>query len=131
MSIIWLPWLPAFWITIPGSLSFLSNPGPAFPNYPNTASPALNGSSTTIDRGLTPGVIYYLFAKYDGSNRGSVVWFVGDLSGSVTIPKSWTGLALSKGTLFKEEGGGGSVPDSGATAILLGSALNRLRGLKR
>ena len=83
----------------------------------NIGDPSTFGC-TTIDLGLTPGVIYYLFVKYDGSKLGSVVWFVGDLSGSVTIPKSWAGLALSRGTLFKEEGGGGSVPDTGATAIL-------------
>ena len=109
----------------------LNNPGPGFPNYPNAAPPALNGFSTTINLGSTVGVFDYLFAKYDGSNQGSVVWFVGDLSGSVTIPASWTGPGLSRWTLFKEEGGGGNVPDSGSTVILLGTALTGLGAMRR
>ena len=109
----------------------LNNPGPGFPNYPNAAPPALNGFSTTINLGPTVGVFDYLFAKYDGSNQGSVVWFVGDLSGSVTIPASWTGPGLSRWTLFKEEGGGGNVPDSGSTVILLGTALTGLGAMRR
>jgi hypothetical protein len=109
----------------------LNNPGPGFPNYPKAAPPALNGSSTTIDLGLTAGAFDYLFAKYDGPNQGSVVWFVGDMSGSVTIPASWTGLGLSKWTLVKEDGGGGNVPDSGSTVILLGTALTGLGVARR
>jgi len=109
----------------------LNNPGPGFPNYPNAAPPALNGFSTTINLGPTVGVFDYLFAKYDGSNQGSVVWFVGDLSGSVTIPASWTGPGLSRWTLFKEEGEGGNVPDSGSTVILLGTALTGLGAMRR
>ena len=109
----------------------LNNPGPGFPNYPNAAPPALNGSGTIINLGPTAGVSDYLFAKYDGPNQGSVVWFVGDLSWSVTIPGSWTGLGLSRWTLFKEEGGGGNVPDSGSAVILLGTALTGLGAVRR
>ena len=108
----------------------LNNLGPGFPNYPNVAPPALNGFGTTINLGPTTGVFDYLFAKYDGANQGSVVWFVGDLSGSVTIPASWTGIGLSKWTLFKE-GGGGNVPDSSSTVMLLGTALTGLGAVRR
>jgi len=112
-------------------LRSLNNPGPGFPNYPNVALPALNGSSTTIDLGPTAGLFDCLFAKYDGHNQGSVVWFVGDLSGTVTIPGSWTGLGLSKWTLFREEGGGGNVPDSGSTIVLLSTTLTGLSAVRR
>ena len=108
----------------------LNNPGPGFPNYPNATYPALNGFGTTIDLGLTAGVCDYLFAKYDGSSQGSVVWFVGDLSGSVTIPASWTGVGLSRWTLFKE-GGRENVPDSGSTIILLTMAFTGLGAARR
>ena len=108
-----------------------NNPGPGFPNYPNAGLPALHGTGTTMNLGATTGVFDYLFAKYDGPNQGSVVWFVGDLSGSVTIPASWTGLGLSRWTLFKEEGAGGNVPDSGSTVVLLGTALTGLGAVRR
>src|SRR6266542_2529241 len=40
----------------------------------------VNGTSTSIDLGAG-GTYLYLFAKYDGPNYGSEVWYVGDLSG--------------------------------------------------
>jgi hypothetical protein len=108
----------------------LNNPGPGFPNYTNADPPALNGSSTAIDLGPTAGAYDYLFAKYDGPNQGSVVWFVGDLSGSMTIPASWTGVGLSRWTLFKE-GGRENVPDSGATIVLFSTAFTSLGAVRR
>jgi PEP-CTERM motif len=44
-----------------------------------------NGTGTTIDLGAG-GFYDYLFAKYDGPNYGSEVWYVGNLSGLITIP---------------------------------------------
>jgi VPDSG-CTERM motif len=108
----------------------LANPGPGFPNYP-TAVFALNGTGTSVNLGN--GTLYsYLFAKYDGPNAGSEVWYVGTLSGTITIPAK--GLAgqkygLSGWTLFGP-GGGGHVPDGGATAALLGLALAGVAGLR-
>ena len=70
----------------------------------NTFSPlptavwASNGTSTTINLGS--GLYTYLFAKYDGPNYGSEVWYVGDLSGNITIPATAGGYALSGWTLF-------------------------------
>lgn len=95
-----------------------------------TAVFALNGTSTTINLGT--GLYSYLFAKYDGPNAGSEVWFVGNLSGIITIPA--VGLAgqnygLSGWTLFGP-GSGGHVPDGGATAALLGLGLAGLAGLR-
>jgi VPDSG-CTERM motif len=83
-----------------------------------TAVFALNGSSTTIDLGT--GLYSYLYAKYDGPNFGAEVWYVGNLSGIITIPATGGGYGLSGWTLF---GPGGRVPDGGATVMLFGAAL--------
>lgn len=84
-----------------------------------TAVWALNGTGTSIDLGT--GLYGYLFAKYDGPNYGSEVWYVGDLSGVIKIPAKAGGYALSGWTLFGP--GGGQVPDGGSTLALLGLAL--------
>ena len=108
----------------------LNNPGPGFGNYP-TAVFALNGGGTSIDLG--DGTLYsYLFAKYDGPNAGSEVWYVGGMSGIITIPAF--GLAgqnygLSGWTLFGP--GVPGVPDGGATVMLLGAALGALGMARR
>jgi hypothetical protein len=86
-----------------------------------TAVFALNGSTTSIDLGT--GLYSYLYAKYDGPNFGAEVWYVGNLSGSITIPATGGGYGLSGWTLF---GPGGRVPDGGITVMLLGLALGAL-----
>src|SRR5207237_478008 len=58
----------------------------------------VNGTSTTINLGT--GLYTYLFAKYDGPNYGSEVWYVGDLSGIITIPATAGGYGLSGWQLF-------------------------------
>ncbi|PYJ22645.1 MAG: hypothetical protein DME99_04870 [Verrucomicrobia bacterium] len=109
-----------------------ANPGPGFPNYPDAVlAGSVNGTSTTVDLGN--GTLYsYLFAKYDGPNAGSEVWYVGGLSGVITIPGF--GLAgqnygLSGWTLFGP--GTTHVPDGGATVMLLGAALGALGMARR
>jgi hypothetical protein len=92
-----------------------------------TAVFALNGTSTTID--LSTNLYSYLFAKYDGPNYGSEVWYVGNLSGIITIPATAGKYGLSGWTLFGP-GGGNHTPDSGTTAALLGLALTGLAGLR-
>ena len=88
-----------------------------------TAIFAQNGTGTTIDLGAQ-GTFTYLFAKYDGPNFGAEVWYVGNLSGIVTIPALGpSGHALSLWKLFPP---GGQVPDGGATVMLLGAALGAL-----
>ena len=106
-----------------------ANPGPGFPNYPDAVF-AKSGTSTSIDLGT--GNFSYLFAKYDGPNAGSEVWYVGDQSGIITIPAN--GLAgqnygLSGWTLFSP-GGNNHTPDGGATAALLGLGLAGVAGLR-
>ena len=87
----------------------------------------VNGTSTSINLGAG-GLYTYLFAKYDGPNYGSEVWYVGDLSGIIEIPATAGGYGLSGWTLFGT--GVPGVPDGGITAILLGTALGAL-GLAR
>lgn len=86
----------------------------------------VNGNQTSINLGT--GVYSYLFAKYDGPNQGSVIWYVGNLTGTVTIPSDWQGYGLSGSTLFTP---GGQVPEGGATVLLLGIALGTLGMARR
>jgi hypothetical protein len=71
----------------------------------------------------------YLFAKYDGPNYGSEVWYVGDLSGIISIPATAGRYGLSGWTLFGP--GVPGVPDGGTTAMLLGAALGVLGMARR
>jgi hypothetical protein len=88
----------------------------------------LNGTSTSIDLGAG-GLYTYLFAKYDGPNYGSEVWYVGDLNGTIEIPATAGGYGLSGWTLFGT--GVPGVPDGGITAVLLGTALGALGLVRR
>jgi hypothetical protein len=88
----------------------------------------VNGTSTTINLGAG-GLYTYLFAKYDGPNYGSEVWYVGDLSGIITIPATAGRYGLSGWTLFGP--GVPGVPDGGTTAMLLGAALSVLGVARR
>jgi VPDSG-CTERM motif len=110
----------------------LMNPGPGFPNYPDAVLAGFkNGIGTSVDLGN--GTLYsYLFAKYDGKNAGAEVWYVGGISGIITIPGF--GLAgqnygLSGWTLFGP--GVPQVPDGGATVMLLGAAISALGMARR
>jgi hypothetical protein len=87
-----------------------------------------NGTGTSVDLGAG-GLYTYLFAKYDGPNYGSEVWYVGDLSGIITIPATAGGYGLSGWTLFGP--GVPGVPDGGTTAMLLGAALSVLGVARR
>jgi VPDSG-CTERM motif len=93
-----------------------------------TAVFALNGTGTSVNLG-SGGTYSYLFAKYDGPNYGSEVWYVGDLSGVITIPATAGGYGLSGWTLFGP--GAPGVPDGGATVMLLGAALGALGMARR
>jgi VPDSG-CTERM motif len=92
-----------------------------------TAVFAKNGTGTTIDLGT--GLYSYLYAKYDGPNFGAEVWYVGNLSGIITIPATGGGYGLSGWTLFGP--GVTQVPDGGATVMLLGVALGVLGMVRR
>jgi protein with PEP-CTERM/exosortase system signal len=113
-----------------GQTFHIVNGAPSFGATLPTAVFALNGAPGV---NLVPlgagGLFTYLFAKYDGPNQGSVVWYVGNLSGLITIPADWNGYGLSGWTLFGP--GGQGVPDGGMTAMLLGTALGALGMARR
>src|SRR6187401_1820143 len=56
------------------------------------------GGNNQVDLGT--GGFLYLFAKYDGPNYGSEVWYVGGMTGVITIPATAGQYGLSGWTLF-------------------------------
>jgi hypothetical protein len=106
-----------------GQTFHVENAAPAFGASLATAVFDHNGTGTSVDLGAG-GLYSYLFAKYDGPNQGSIIWYVGNLSGVITIPDVWNQYGLSGWTLFGP--GGGGVPDGGTTVMLLGTALGAL-----
>jgi VPDSG-CTERM motif len=100
-----------------------------FGALPSAAALALRGKGT-IDLG-TQVTYDYLFAHYGGPRGGfAEVWYVGDLSGLITIPGNALRHGLSGGALFTAAGGR-TVPDGGTTAMLLGVALGALGVVRR
>jgi protein with PEP-CTERM/exosortase system signal len=100
-----------------------------FGSLPGPATLALRGTGTTINLG-TQGTYHYLFAHYGGPEGGfAEVWYVGNLSGTISIPSIGFGHGLSGWALFTVSGG--AVPDGGTTAMLLGTALGALGIVRR
>jgi hypothetical protein len=97
----------------------------AFGSLP-TATWALNGTGTTINLGAG-GIYTYLFANY--SLAGAHVWYIGNLTGVITIPAIAGFNRLTGWTLFGP--GGVGVPDGGITAILLALAVCTLGMFRR
>jgi hypothetical protein len=106
-----------------GEVYFRSNHG--FKSLPSAAL-ADNGGGRTIYL-RSAGLYTYLFASYDG--YGSEVWYIGNLSGIITIPLLAAGHSLIGWTLFGPRGIG--VPDGGITVMLLGVALGVLALARR
>jgi len=100
-----------------------------FGPLPSPATLALRGTGASINL-RTRGTYDYLFAHYGGSGGGvAEVWYVGDLSGIISIPSIVFGHGLSGWALFKATGG--VVPDGGTTVMLLGTALGALGIVRR
>jgi len=100
-----------------------------FGSLPGPATLALRGTGTMINLG-TQGTYSYLFAHYGGPGGGfAEVWYVGDLSGTISIPATGLGHGLSGWALFTAPGG--AVPDGGTTVMLLGAALGALGMVRR
>jgi len=108
---------------------FALNSGVPSGTLPGAVLSTRGGATDAINLGTTAGVYLYLFAKYDGPNQGSFVWYVGNLVGAITIPSTWGGYGLSGWALFT--GPGGPVPDGGTTVMLLGAALGALGMARR
>jgi hypothetical protein len=100
-----------------------------FGSLPSVLANGTNGSGTSVALGNS-GLYSYLWAHYGGPGGGTVqVWYVGDLNGTITIPGLNGQYGLSGWTLFGP--GGQGVPDSGTTAMLLGTALSALGVARR
>lgn len=100
---------------------------PAALTTPGTVTTVNPPSQVNINIGT--GLYSYLYAKYDGPNAGTEVWYIGDLSGIITIPGFLGRYGLSGYTLFGP--GVPGVPDGGTTAMLLGAALSMLGVARR
>jgi hypothetical protein len=113
----------------PNNVQHITRSTNLFASLPNAlVAGAVSGGGTTIDLGAG-GVFSYLFAKYDGKNDLSLVWYVGDLTGTITIPQLGPlGHGLSGWILFPP---GSQVPDGGTTVTLLGAALGALGMARR
>ena len=97
--------------------------------YPDAVFGVDLGASTTINLGS--GYLY-LLAKYDGPNWGSEIWYVGDLSGTITIPQFPVNQQYGLSHVFLYNGqGGSSVPDGGTTVMLLAAGLGGLMLVRR
>lgn len=123
-----------------------SSNDPAAGNYPDATTVGMASvaagvlaSGGTVDFG-GPGAGYlYLLAKYDGPNYGSVVWYVGGLSGNQVIPLTADGYGLSNVYLFNPSSTPPpppppppvGVPDGGSTAMLLGAGLLGVGTIRR
>ena len=77
-----------------GEVYFRSNHG--FKSLPSAGS-AVNGGGRTLNL-RTGGLYTYLFATYDG--YGSEVWYVGNLTGRITIPFLAAGHSLIRMDAF-------------------------------
>lgn len=95
-------------------------------NFLPAAVQAHNGGGRTLDL-RTAGLYTYLFATYSGS--GTEIWYIGNLSGIITIPFLVSGHHLIGWTLFGPASPG--VPDGGITVMLLGVALGVLALARR
>jgi hypothetical protein len=77
----------------------------------------------------------YLVAKYDASNAGTYVWYVGDLTGVQSFQQYFgtgTQWEVSHSAVFNASSSGQTgVPDGGSTVALLGLALASIAVIRR
>ena len=110
--------------TIGGNTYTRTTNDPLSGAYPAAVFNVDLGAATTINLGS--GYLY-LLAKYDGPNWGSEIWYVGDLSGTITIPQFPTDQQYGLSHVFLYNGSGGSsVPDGGTTLMLFAAGLGGL-----
>jgi hypothetical protein len=57
----------------------------------------------------------YVLGKYDAAQAGALVWYIGGVGGSYTLPTTFNGLGLSHISLFGGTGGGTTGPPGGGT----------------
>jgi protein with PEP-CTERM/exosortase system signal len=101
-------------------------------NYPDAVYSGVEFGTGVTNINLGSGYLY-LLAKYDGPNYGSVVWYVGGLTGAITIPgfpvTNPNQFGVSHTFLYNPTPTG--VPDGGTTLMLLGIGLSGLAVTRR
>ena len=90
-------------------------------NYPTAVFALDLGAVTTINLGTG---YTYLLAKYDGQNWGSEVWYVGGLTGNITIPLYGNGNQFAVSHVYLFNPNGNTVPEGGMSLLLLGTAVS-------
>jgi len=120
---------PSTYDAVTGQTYTRTTADPAGGVYPDAVFASNGNDGASYDVGS--GGYLYLFAKYDGPNAGAEVWYIGGLTGTITIPTDGLppdSYGLSGVTFFNP---GTSVPDGGSTMMLLGAALAGLGTLRR
>ena len=97
-------------------------------NYPAAVFAVDLGAVTTIN---LAGGYTYLLAKYDGQNWGSEVWYVGGLTGNITIPLYGSGDQYAVSHVYLFNPNGATVPEGGMSLVLLGAAVGGLALARR
>src|SRR5262249_41621790 len=115
-------------LVINGQDSLVTRSNNEFGPLSGSATLALTGEGRAVKLG-TLGTYDYLLAKYNGSNGVSKFWYVGDLTGTMIIPAISAEYGRPSWTLFTSTSQ--SVPDGGASVVLLGAALGALGLVRR
>ena len=115
-------------VIINGHDSLVTRSNNDFGPTPGPARFVLTGEGITVNLG-TQGAYGYLLAKYDGLNAVSQVRHVGDLTGIIIIRTIPGENALPSWGVFRPSPS--TVPDGGATVMLLGTALGALGVARR
>jgi hypothetical protein len=102
-----------------------TNNDPLSGNYPAAVFSGVEFGQNVTNISLGTGY-EYLLAKYDGQNYGSVVWYVGGLTGDITIPLNGSGSQFAVSHTYLYNPVSASVPDTGMTLMMLGGALTCL-----
>jgi hypothetical protein len=117
--------------------TYTRSDNPCTPNLGGCPDALLEGNSRNETGANSVDVTGFdwLLGKYDAAQAGSLVWWVGDLTGLQTIPAVFgtcgaIGCGLSHWALYNSTGEGPGVPEP-STLALLGVGLLGLAGLAR
>jgi hypothetical protein len=102
--------------------TLLTDPAPILPFAVWVSTGAVGGDNLV---NIGAGGFSYLTIKYDGAEGSELVFDVQGVVGNLPVPATDLGFGANQYSLFNSVGSGtpGSVPDGGATVLLLGSAL--------
>ena len=121
---------PAAYDIADKTYTLLSDPAAVLPLAVWVSTSAVGGDNLV---NIGAGGFAYLTVKYDGAQGSELVFNIQGLSGNLPVPATDLGFGANQYSLFNSVGGGtpGSVPDGGATVLLLGGALAALGAVRR